>query len=159
MVLDLTFLESTETLIPFLFTLATTFGVLEITRIFNKPVNFLIALALSFFAITNSFFISLLWSQFGNITMFFIIMFFIVFILEAFGIRKKGPSSDTIVINSAILFLLLSVGFLYVENIPSLPYIGGGENFLLLVAIVIILVIFWSAYKVGSTVQPAPQQG
>jgi len=146
---DLSFLQSTDVMVPFLFTLAVTFGVLEVTNVFkNKAVNFLIALALSIFAITSPTFVDLLWNYFGDITVFFIAMFLVAFAMEALGIRKdKNLTGSSVVILSAVLFLLLTLGFYYEDKIPSLPFIGGGQNALLLFAIVIILAVFWSAYR------------
>jgi uncharacterized membrane protein HdeD (DUF308 family) len=154
MAIDIAFLQSEQTLIPFLFVLAIIFGVLEITNVFkNRGVNFLVALAISFFTITNTTLVAFLWSQFGNITAFFIIMFFIAFVLEVFGLRrpKQGESRGEggMIINGAILLLLLGLGFTYSNLLPSLPFVGGGPNLIILVALIFILAIFWMAFKVG----------
>jgi hypothetical protein len=77
-------------------------------------------------------------------------MFFIIFTLEAFGVRKgkQGKdSSDALIINGAILFILLSVGYLNISLLPSLPIVGGGQNLLLLIFVLLVIIIFWSAYK------------
>ena len=165
MPIDISFLQSNQTLIPFLFVLAIIFGVLEITNVFrNRGVNFLVALAISFFTITNTTFVNFLWSQFGNITAFFLIMFFIAFIFELFGLRRPRASGqesrapEALVINGAILFILLTVGFLYVEKIPSLPYIGSGQNLLIAIVIFFVLVLFWAAFKAGPQFLPAEEK-
>lgn len=153
MILNLATFQTTEFLVPFLFSIAVIFGVLEITNIFrNRAVNLVIALTLSFFAMSNSYFVNLLWNYFGNIAMFFIVMFLIAFVFEIFGVRKKGQPSgpDSMIINGAVLFVLLSVGFMYTDMIPTIPFIGGGENVLLLVAVILVLAIFWTAYRLGS---------
>lgn len=148
---DLTMFQSQQVLIPFLFVLAVVFGAVEASNVFrNKGVNFLVSLALAFFAASNESFIQFLWSQFGSISIFFIAMFFIIFTLEAFGVRKgqQGKdSSDALVVNGAILFLLFSIGYLFAGSFPSLPIVGGGQNLMLLLFIVFIIVIFWFAYK------------
>jgi len=153
MAIDISFLQSEHTLIPFIFVLAIVFGVLELTRVFrNRAVNFLVALAISFFTITNSSFVEFLWLQFGNITAFFIIMFFITFVLEVFGLRgNKQPRSkeEGMILMAAILLLLLSFGFMYSNLLPPLPFIGGGTNVIILFAIIFILIIFWMAFKLG----------
>jgi hypothetical protein len=153
MALDLIALQSNEFLIPFLFVLAIVFGILEITKLFrNRGVNFVIALAISFFAVSNTTFVSFLWSQFGNITAFFIVMFFIAFVLEMFGLRRPSGESRSeggMIISGAVLFLLLSLGFMYSDLIPPLPYIGSGNNLILFFAIIFILAIFWAAFKAG----------
>jgi len=149
---DFTAFQSEQFLIPFLFVLAVVFGAVNASNVFrNRGVNLLVSVALAFFAASNTSFISFLWSQFGSISIFFIAMFFIIFTLEAFGVRKgqhgKDSSSDALIINGAILFLLFSIGYLYIGSFPSLPIIGGGQNLLLLLFIVFIIVIFWFAYK------------
>ena len=156
MALDFVFLESSQTLIPFLFVLAVVFGVLGLVRFFNKGVNFLIAAVLAFFVVSNPSLVSILWSYFGGITAFFIAIFFIAFIFEVFGIRKEpSGAGDALIINGVILFLLLSIGYLYIDLLPPLPLIGGGQNLLLFFAIIFILIIFWAAYKAGT---PQPQK-
>jgi len=160
MAIDIAFLQSEQTLIPFLFVLAIIFGVLELTNIFrNRGVKFLIALAIAFFTITNAAFVSMLWSSFGAITTFFIIMFFIAFVLQAFGLRG-GVSEPTssIMVEGGVLFILLSIGFLYVKYIPELPFIGEGRNLIFLFAIIFILVIFWTSFKIGKGHVPQPKQ-
>jgi len=139
-----------EFLMPFLFVLVDVFGVLQITRVFNKGVNFIIAIVLAFFAANNPVFISLFWSQLINVVIFFVVLFFLAFILEMFGLRGKGAQAkEGLIIYGAILFVLLSIGFKYTETFPELPYIGGGENLMLLIAIVLILAVFWAAFKIG----------
>jgi len=140
-----------EFLMPFLFVLVDVFGVLQLSRIFNKGVNFLIAIVLAFFAAQNPVFISLFWSQMINIVIFFVVMFFLAFILQMFGLRGKGApkAKEGLVIYGAILFVLLSIGFNYTETFPVLPVIGGGQNLMLLIAIILILAVFWAAFKIG----------
>ena len=161
MPLDITMFESSQILIPFLFVLAVVYGALQVANVFkNRAVNFIISLAVAFFAVSNTFFVNLLWSQFGNITVFFIAMFFIIFVLEAFGLRKgekKGRAAEGLIISGGILFGLLAIGSLYLDLIPSLPIIGGGENLLLFFAIVFILAIFWAAFKIGTMGEIKPE--
>ncbi|MEM5872562.1 MAG: hypothetical protein QXD55_01745, partial [Candidatus Aenigmatarchaeota archaeon] len=101
MAIDIAFLESEQILIPFLFVLAVVFGILELIKIFrNRGVNFLIALSIAFFTVTNTSFVNMLWSYFGSITTFFIIMFFIAFTFEVFGLRKgQHPPTSSILID------------------------------------------------------------
>jgi hypothetical protein len=149
--IDFTMFQSQQVLIPFLFVLAVVFGAVNASNVFrNKGVNLLVSVALAFFAASNTSFIQFLWSQFGSISIFFIVMFFIIFTLEAFGVRKgqQGKdSSDALVINGAILFLLFSIGYLFIGSLPTLPIVGGGQNLLLLLFVVFMIVIFWFAYK------------
>ena len=147
MIIDIATLQTTEFLVPFLFSLATIFGILEVTRIFrNKAVNFIIALTLSVFAISYNGFSDFIWANFGLVAVFFIAMFFIVFIFRVLGVGSRN-SKDSIVINGAILMLLLSLSYLYIDSLPSVPFIGAGQNLIILVSVVLILSIFWSAYR------------
>jgi hypothetical protein len=148
---DFTMFQSEQFLIPFLFILAVVFGAVNAANVFkNRGVNLLVSLALAFFAASNTSFVEFLWSQFGSISIFFIAMFFVIFVLEAFGVRKgkqgQPDGSDALVINGAILFILLSIGYLFIPQF-SLPIVGGGQNLLLFVFILFIIIIFWSAYK------------
>lgn len=141
-----------EFLIPFLFVLAVVFGVLNLTNVFkSRAVSFVIALAIAFFAASYQPFTTLLWAQLGNITTFFIVMFFIAFLLEVFGVRKVAQRAipESMAMQGAILFILLGVGYMIVDKIPQLPFIGGGQNLLLLIGVIFILMIFWSAFKLG----------
>ncbi|NIO44251.1 MAG: hypothetical protein GTN36_01700 [Candidatus Aenigmarchaeota archaeon] len=151
---DITVFQSETFLIPFLFILAVVFGAVNVANVFkNRGVNFLVSLALSFFAASNTAFIDFLWSQFGNITIFFIAMFFVIFTLEAFGARrgKKGePPAGALFINGVILFILLSIGLLHIDKFPALPIVGGGENLFLFFVLIIIALVFWLAFKIGS---------
>lgn len=147
-----------EFLMPFLFVLVDVFGVLQLTHVFHKGVNFIIAIILAFFAAHNPVFISLFWSQLINVVIFFVVLFFLAFILQLFGLRGKGApkAKEGLVIYGAILFVLLSIGFNYTETFPTLPYIGGGENLMLLIAIILILAVFWAAFQIGPIIVEKP---
>lgn len=149
---DFTAFQSETFLIPFLFILAVVFGAVNVTNVFrNKGVNFLVSLSLAFFAASNTSFIQFLWSQFGSISIFFIAMFFIIFTLEAFGVRKSSgsKSNEPLIINGAILFVLLSIGMSNIGLIPTLPIIGGGQNLFLLLVILFVIVLFWLTMRIG----------
>jgi hypothetical protein len=160
MALDAAFLLSEHILIPFLFVLAIIFGILELTGVFrNRGVKLLISLSIAFFTVTNSAFVELLWSQFALISGFFIVMFFIAFVLQVFGIRGQAPTGgEGIMINGAILVLLLVFGFASSNLLPQIPFLGGGTNLISIAALILILVIFWAAFKTGEQPQ-AQQQG
>ena len=145
-------------MIPFLFVLAIVLGVLELSlKDWSKPVKVVLSVAIAFFATSYQPFVSALWSYLPNITWFFIIMFFIAFIMELFGIRKAGTraSPESMMIQGAILFILLATGYMIIQEFPGVqvPFIGGPENLLLLVGIFFVLAIFWTAFKIGSGVQ------
>ena len=144
-----------QTLVPFLFVFAITFGVLQLANIFknNKAVNAVIALALALFAVMNENLVNLLWSVMPSLTIFFIILFLFVFILELFGLRKplgEGSHVESMITGGVVLFVLLSVGLVVVDVVPiDLPVIGGGENVIFLLAIILIVSVFWATLKAG----------
>jgi hypothetical protein len=142
--------------------LAIIFGVLELIWIFkNRGANFLIALAIAFFTVSNAAFVDALWSSFGFITAFFIIMFFIAFVLEVFGLRRPnqpGGGEGGIIIVGVVILLLLSFGFMYSSLLPSIPIVGGGSNLLSFFIVIFILVMFWIAFKIGQEKIAVPQE-
>lgn len=148
---DITFLQNPDIMVPFLFSLAVSFGALNAANVFkNKGVNFIIAISLSIFAITSPTYVNLLWTYFGDITLFFLAMFLVAFTLEIMGVRRKQVlGGEEIVIYSGILFIILTLGFYHVDKIPSVPFLGSGQNALLLLAVVVIFSIFWAAFKYG----------
>ncbi len=147
--IDITTFQSTEFLVPFLFVFAIIFGALQLAGVFSRATNFAISLALTIFAITNPEFTSLLWSQFGNMTIFFIAMFFLLFFLEAFGLRRGGAKArEKLFVCGVVLFVLLSIGYIFSDMIPNLPVIGRGQNVLLLFSILFVIMIFWSAFQI-----------
>ena len=148
---------SMQFMIPFLFILAIIFGVLQMASpIKNKAANLVIALAISFFASSYGPFVSVLWSYLPSVTWFFIIMFFIVFIMEIFGLRgAKAADPDKVILSGVVLFILLSVGWMITDMFPvEFPLIGGGDNVILLFGVIFMLMIFWGAFKMGSGEQP-----
>ena len=155
-VLDL----SMQFIIPFLFILAIVFGVLQLASpIKNKAANLIIALAIAFFAASYGPFMNVLWNYLPSVTWFFIIMFFIVFIMEIFGLRGgKAAPPEKMILSGVVLFILLAVGWMVTDIYPvEFPLIGGGDNLIILFGVIFILMIFWGAFKVGSGEAP-PQK-
>lgn len=161
MPIDLSLLGQTQFLIPFLFVLAVVFGVLRIGKVFkgNPAVEMVIALVIAFFAASYQPFTSVLFQYLPSITWFFIAMFFLVFILEIFGIRKpkeKEEHEKNLIIYGILLLILFSIGVSRLEGLAvQIPLIGGGENIALLIGLIFIIGIFWYAYGIKAE---APQQ-
>lgn len=149
---------TTNFMIPFLFVLAIVFGVLQVASpIKNKAANLIIAVTISFFASSYQPFLTILWSYLPSITWLFIVMFFIVFMMEIFGIRgKKAAEPDKVIISGVVLLILLTVGWSVIKLIPiEVPLIGSGENLILFFGIIFTLMVFWGAYKMGAGEPPA----
>lgn len=138
--------------IPFLFVFAVIFGVLELTlRSWSTPVKAVIALALAFFSISYQPFTSFLWAQMGNITFFFIFMFFLAFMIEIVGLKKTEKPDEQMIITAVVLLLLLTIGWMLIDIIPfDIPIFENAEDLLLLIGIIVIVTIFFAAYKAGT---------
>jgi predicted neutral ceramidase superfamily lipid hydrolase len=152
---------TTQFLIPFLFVLAIVFGVLELSNIFkNRAVSAIIAIAIAGFASLYAPFVEVLWNLLPSLTWFFIVLFLLAFTLELFGVRRRkgGPQEalQSMLISGVILIILFGVGFSVIESLPiDLPFIGGGQNLLVLLGIIFIIAIFWSAFRVMGVVVAA----
>ncbi len=144
---------STQFIVPFLFVFAIIFGLLELASpIKNKGVNVVITFVIAYFATSYGPFATILWSYLPSITWFFIIMFFLAFGMEIFGVRgKKGTKVETLALTGAVFFILMAVGWIMAEQFPvELPVIGGTDNLILLLGILFILMLFWGAFKLGA---------
>ncbi|MBU5557847.1 MAG: hypothetical protein QW751_01535 [Candidatus Aenigmatarchaeota archaeon] len=162
---------SMQALIPFLFTFAVVFGVLELTRVFkNRAVEAVIAFALAVFAITQPAFTTMLMLWLPSILSFFIIVFFIAFIFEIFGLRKKPEKihpeiyakeqAEKAGLLGVAIVLLFAVGGLALSQLGlSLPVIGGPENILFALGLIFIVALFWLAFKIGEEKSPPKQEG
>ncbi|MEM5804509.1 MAG: hypothetical protein QXU82_01530 [Candidatus Aenigmatarchaeota archaeon] len=141
-----------QTLISSLFIFAVIFGVLELSNVFkSRAVHLVIALAIGFFASTYPPLIATLWNFLPNVTWFFIVMFFLAFTMQLLGVRKHGGDVETMVVNAGVLLVMLSVGWMVLQEFPvQFPLIGGGENLLFLLGFIFVVSLFWSAMKMGS---------
>lgn len=149
--------------ISFFFILAVVFGVLKLSNVFkNNAVHAVVALAVAAFVATQASFVSILWVYLPSITWFFIVMFFIAFALELFGVRKGGRGEEGalqgMIVGGAVLLILLSVGWMLLQSFPvNLPVIGGGQNLIFLLGLVFIISLFWGAMKSGGMPQAKGQ--
>lgn len=143
--------SSIQPFLPFFFVLAIVYGVLSVTNIFKKTsVNMIIALVFAFFASGYPPFLNFFFNNFGYLLWSFIVIFFIAFFMEAIGLRgkdssKKGKDIGILIIGIAILLLITFVGRVSEMNIPIL----GSENFLILIGLFLLVMIFYYAYLHG----------
>lgn len=146
--------------LPFFFVLAVVYGMLSIANIFKnnktggsmKSVNFIIALVFAFFAAGYQPFVSFFLANFGLVLWAFIIIFFIAFVLEAIGLRgkhriEKGKEDVPIMMGGVIILLLATIGFSYMSEF-DIPIVGT-ENFMMIVGIILLLLVFYYAYEFG----------
>ncbi len=153
MVLEFSFLSNQQFFIPFLFVLAVVFGILELSNVFrgNRAVVAIISIVIAFFAATNTQFTSMLFQFLPSITTFFVAMFFIAFLLEIVGLGRKGSlreegAETRVMVLGLILVVFIAIG---VENIPQISLIGT-DNLLIIIGLVLLFMIFFAAYKIGS---------
>ncbi|MFZ3077552.1 MAG: hypothetical protein WA139_03795 [Candidatus Aenigmatarchaeota archaeon] len=140
-------------IIPFLFVLAVVFGVLRISKAFkgNAAVEVIISLVIAFFSATYSPFTSMLFNILPSITMFFIAMFFIVFVLEIVGVRgnRGGNYVTNLIIYGILILVLFTIVASHSELIPNLGIISP-DDLVLGVGLIFVISIFWAAFKIGA---------
>ena len=135
--------------LPFLFVLAISYGALQIANVFrNKAVNAVIALVISFFAISNADLVNFIIQSMPWMAMIFIAVFFIKFILNMFK-QGKGERDYTllIIILGLVLIFLIGQGMQIIHD-----WLPGGfpiteENLIMIIGVGIIVAIFFSAYR------------
>jgi len=146
-----------QPILPFIFVLAVVYGMLSIVNIFKKEgrpmnsVNFLIALVFAFFAAGYQPFVNIFFEEMGIVLWAFIILFFIGFILEAVGLRRKkvpkGKEDVPIMMGGIIILMLATGGFAYISEM-EIPVIGT-TNFMIIIGLILLLTIFYYAYELG----------
>lgn len=141
-----------QPLLPFFFVLAIVYGLLNLVKIFDKnSINLIIALVFGFFASSYPPFLYFFYRNFGFLLWTFIILFFIAFFLEALGLRKKkvpeGKEHIPMMMGSIILILLVTMGFGIISKF-EIPFLGT-ENFMVIVGLFLLGLIFYYAYELG----------
>lgn len=151
------FLSNQQFFIPFLFVLAIVFGILELSKVFrgNRAVVAIISIVIAFFAASNAQFTSMLFQFLPSITSFFIIMFFIAFLMEMIGLGKGGKlreegTETRVMVLGLVLVVFIAIGVDSISEI--LPFISfiGESNFLIIIGLVLLFMIFFAAYKIGA---------
>jgi hypothetical protein len=143
-----------ETLIPFLFIFAITYGALEVSGYFqNKAVKAIIALCISFFAIMNSEVTGFINQILPYAAIFFVIVFFIGFITKPF--RKKAgqpgaPHGDPVLILIIVGLAMLILAQLASPSSPLYNYtqgtLLGNESVVWIAGLVMVLALFYYAF-------------
>lgn len=142
--------------LPFLFVIAVIYGLLSLVDVFKKKsVNFIISLVFALFAAGYQPFVNFFFLNFGNVLWSFVILFFVAFIFKALGLtgkRKIPPGKENVpmVIATIIIIFLAAFGFAYIKEL-KIPVIGT-ENFLVVLGLVLLVIIFYYAYEYGNSV-------
>ncbi len=128
---------------PFLFILAIVYGALEMSGVFrNKAVNAIIAIVISFFAISSSQFIEFIYSILPYAAILFVVVFFLGFITSPFrgkGREKKGMDYTLLAVVAGLVLIFLA-------NQPGILNLQD-SNLITLIGFIIIIIIFYAAYK------------
>lgn len=139
------FEEILTSMIPFLFVLVIIYGALEVGGIFNKRINTLIAVIISFFVMSSESYVEFIHSILPFAAGFFIVFFFLGFVISFF--KKTGGEKNWELIG-IIALLLLVILTTQSENIEAIfPLTDILNNLLVLIGIVFIGLIFYAAYK------------
>ena len=137
------------TLLPtigaFIFVFAMVFGLLSYVKKFNSAVNLVIAGAFGFFAVLYEPLVSGLMTFVPIAAIIFAALFFFLILKEVFK-GKEGSKTETFPLLVALALLLLVLGILW----PTIGFEVAGissTNILWIIGVVIVIVIFYAAYK------------
>lgn len=148
--------------LPFFFILAVVYGLLSITPIkWPKSVNLIIALVFAFFASGSPSFMRFFFKNFDLVLWVFVGIFFIVLFTELVQrVRKvgitKGREEIPMIFGLVSIILLITVG---VGALPAasgiVAMLGGQQNFLIAVGLLLLVIVFYFAYELGREELPA----
>lgn len=140
--------SSLPLLASFAFIFAIVFGLLAHVRIFQNNVNVVIAVVFAFFAVLSPQVVNMLTGilPFGAIVL--VVLFFFILVKKLVG---GGVQADSWPIAVSLAISLLLLGVFWNKISPMLP--GGIDptQMLWVVGIVLVMLIFWVAYKHSTT--------
>jgi hypothetical protein len=126
-------------IVPFALTFALSLGALTVSGVFDKqkPVNFIIAMALAVLAVSSPSYSKMIYTWAPILATLFIIVFVLAFLKKSFG--KEAKADWTSLIAISILFLLLmQIG-------PSIPLPSGStiksDDIILVAGIMLVIAI------------------
>jgi len=140
-------LDMIASVIPFFFIAAIVYGALEVSDVFkNRNVKTVIAAVFAFFTITYEPLAVLINQILPYAAMFFIALFFLAFLFKPFrgGGKRERDYSLIIIIGGLVLIFLANSGYRIIQDM--LPEMSN-SNFMVGAGLVIILMIFYAAYK------------
>ncbi len=131
----------------FLFVFAVVFGALSYAKVLGeqRKVNAIIAIAFAIFAVLFEPFVFGLQAVLPFAAVGIVIIFFGLFLKKVFA-GKEGERFDAWPIATSLIFALLLLGILWDQIGFSVPGIDA-TNMLWLIGIIIVLLIFYVAYK------------
>ena len=138
----------------FLFVFALVFGVLNYVKgkdkepMFSKKVNAILALAIAAFSVMYEPLVEGLMAYLPIAAVILIVLFFIMFLKNAFGGKddNKGTPFPTIV---SLAILLLLLGISYTSLTPYIPSELDPSNVFWGIGVLVAIMFFWMIYKTG----------
>jgi uncharacterized membrane protein len=139
-----------SSVIPFLFVLAVVYGALEVSDIFKrKQVKLILSLCFAFVAMTTEFITEFIMGVLPYAIIAFIALFFIGFAMSFFKEDKEGKKGEkdfTLIAIVLVLFLLFAANYGLDFLDDMIPGMATGD-FVTGLGLVVILIIFYSIYK------------
>lgn len=140
-----------STVIPFLFVLAVVYGALEVSDIFKrKQVKLILSLCFAFVAMTTEFITTFIMGVLPYAILAFIVLFFIGFAMSFLGGKKgEGDRDYVLIVIVLVLFLLFMANY-------GLGFLGSSisgfstDELSAGIGLLVLLIIFYSAYKIKS---------
>ena len=142
--------EFLEFALPFFFILAVVYGSLEFTEVFkNRGARAIISVVIAFVSISYPPVSAFIYQFLPVLAVFFLVFFLLGFILSIF---KKAEKPDAPAIAMIFAILLIVLAGTWYNLMSSLSGFGisfaSASNILWLIGILILIVIFYAAYKI-----------
>jgi len=122
---------------------------LEVSGVFGKRANTLIAVIIGFFAISSPMLVEFLNQALPFAVIFFIGFFFLSFIVKFAGKPKEKDYTLIMIITGLVILFFATNGQEIIENYFSLPQ-ESITNIFSWIILIFILLLFFAAYKYKS---------
>lgn len=135
--------------VPFIFTFALVFGVLTLSKIFEKQknVNALLAAAIALFATMSSQYITLLYEWLPYLSILFLVIFVLVILKNIFFDKSKEKISGPMIVAVLIIFLV------FLAVYPEIPLPHGNMisegDVLMIIGIVFVAILIFLGFKLN----------
>ncbi len=133
-------------LVGFLFMFAVVYGLLAIAKIFGDRINAVIAIVFGLFAAFYGPFALFLWIFMPIASIILLVVFFIVFLKKVFSSDEEKKTIDLVPLMVIMGIFLLIIGIFWQQLPLGLTQLAS-SNLLWLVGLIIIVILFWAAYK------------
>ncbi len=145
-----------EIAIPFFFVLAVVYGSLEVSNVFKKSsVKGMISLAIAAVTLTSEAVTVFVMDILPYAAILFVIFFVLGFILNVFRGDDKKVDFSLVAVIAALVLVFVSSQQDFVES--YIPWLSS-ENSVFIVAGILLLMIFYAAYKKGGFMGETKQQ-